>query len=135
MAKFTPGGFHLMCEQPKMKVGGKVAVSLSLSDGSAINVSFDVKDAKGKETTASKVEPRAANRFWPSRDGSDQINRANLPRQLGKADVAIARFATLGVAHMARTAMLLEITLVIILGLPEGGGGFDLGHHRLLPAA
>lgn len=47
-AKFSPGGFHLMCEQPKMKAGGKVAVSLALSDGSSVNVSFDVKDAKGK---------------------------------------------------------------------------------------
>ena len=47
-AKFSPGGFHLMCEQPKMRVGGKAMVSLSLSDGSSINVNFDVKDAKGK---------------------------------------------------------------------------------------
>jgi hypothetical protein len=47
-AKFTAGSFHLMCEQPKMKIGGKVAVSLALSDGSAVDVSFDVKDAKGQ---------------------------------------------------------------------------------------
>src|SRR5215470_1584659 len=25
IAKFAPGGYHLMCEQPKMKIGGKVA--------------------------------------------------------------------------------------------------------------
>src|SRR5690348_3926415 len=39
------------------------------------------------------------------------------------------------IAHMARPAMFLEIALVIVLGLPEGGGGLDLGHHRLLPLA
>src|SRR5471032_1109759 len=38
-------------------------------------------------------------------------------------------------ANMARTAMLLEIALMAFLGLPEGGGGLDLGDHRLLPLA
>jgi periplasmic copper chaperone A len=47
-AKFAPDGYHLMCEQPKMKIGGKVPVTLSLSDGSSVNVNFDVKDAKGQ---------------------------------------------------------------------------------------
>src|SRR6201985_3055472 len=33
IVKFAPGGYHLMCEQPKMKIGTKVAVLLHLSDG------------------------------------------------------------------------------------------------------
>ena len=47
-AKFAPGGFHLMCEQPKMKVGGKVAVALALSDGTTVTTAFAVRDARGK---------------------------------------------------------------------------------------
>ena len=46
--KFSPGGYHLMCEQPKMKIGGKVAVLLHLSDGGTIAVGFAVKGATGK---------------------------------------------------------------------------------------
>ena len=47
-ARFTPGGFHLMCMQPKMTIGGKVSVALTLSDGSSVTVPFAVRDAKGK---------------------------------------------------------------------------------------
>jgi len=36
---------------------------------------------------------------------------------------------------VARPAVLLEIALVAFLGLPEGGGGLDLGDYRLLPLA
>ena len=48
--RFAPGGYHLMCENPtaKMKVGGKVAVSLKLSDGSSVTAGFVVKNAAGK---------------------------------------------------------------------------------------
>ena len=46
--KFAPGGYHLMCEQPRMKPGGKVAVLLRLSDGSTVAVGFQVKNASGK---------------------------------------------------------------------------------------
>jgi copper(I)-binding protein len=46
--KFTPGGYHLMCDSPKMKIGGKVPVVLHLSDGTAVAVGFAVKGATGK---------------------------------------------------------------------------------------
>ena len=48
MLKFAPGGYHLMCEQPRMKPGGKVAVLLRLSNGSTVAVGFRVKTASGK---------------------------------------------------------------------------------------
>ncbi|HET7084812.1 MAG TPA: copper chaperone PCu(A)C [Rhizomicrobium sp.] len=48
IVKFAPGGYHLMCEQPKMKIGDKVPVVLNLSDGSAVAVGFTVKGATGK---------------------------------------------------------------------------------------
>ena len=46
--KFAPGGYHLMCEAPKMKIGTKVPVVLHLSNGNAIAVGFAVKGAAGK---------------------------------------------------------------------------------------
>ena len=47
---FAPGGYHLMCTDPtpKMKIGAKVPVLFSLSDGSAVAVAFTVKGAAGK---------------------------------------------------------------------------------------
>jgi len=48
VVKFAPGGYHLMCEQPRMKPGGKVAVLLRLSNGSTVAVGFRVKTASGK---------------------------------------------------------------------------------------
>jgi copper(I)-binding protein len=47
---FAPGGYHLMCTDPKpaMKLGAKVPVVLHLSDGSAVAVGFIVKSASGK---------------------------------------------------------------------------------------
>ena len=48
IVKFAPGGYHLMCEQPKMKIGGKVPVLLHLSDGGTIAVGFAVRGAAGK---------------------------------------------------------------------------------------
>src|SRR5258708_4444554 len=48
MVKFAPGGYHLMCDAPKMKIGAKVPVLLHLSDGSAVAVGFQVKNAAGK---------------------------------------------------------------------------------------
>jgi copper(I)-binding protein len=48
MVKFAPAGYHLMCEQPKMKIGGKVPVSLSLSNGTTVVVAFQVRNAAGK---------------------------------------------------------------------------------------
>ena len=46
--RFAPGGYHLMCDNPKMKLGAKVPVVLNLSDGSAVAVAFIVKGAAGK---------------------------------------------------------------------------------------
>jgi copper(I)-binding protein len=46
--KFTPGGYHLMCDGAKMTVGGKAPVTLSLSDGSSVTAAFAVRDARGK---------------------------------------------------------------------------------------
>jgi copper(I)-binding protein len=45
---FAPGGYHLMCEGAKMKIGAKVPVLLNLSDGTAVAVAFEVKGATGK---------------------------------------------------------------------------------------
>ncbi len=39
---FTPGGYHLMCMQPKMQVGGKVAVTLRFADGSTLPMTMPV---------------------------------------------------------------------------------------------
>ena len=48
--RLAPGGYHLMCTEPtpKMKIGAKVPVVLSLSDGSAVAVAFSVRGAMGK---------------------------------------------------------------------------------------
>jgi copper(I)-binding protein len=46
--KFAPGGYHLMCEGAKMKIGTKVPVLLNLSDGTAVAVAFQVRGATGK---------------------------------------------------------------------------------------
>jgi copper(I)-binding protein len=47
---FAPGGYHLMCTDPRpaMKIGAKVPVLLNLSDGSAVAVAFTVRGATGK---------------------------------------------------------------------------------------
>jgi hypothetical protein len=37
-----------MCEQPKMKIGAKVPVSFSLSNGTTVVVAFQVRNAAGK---------------------------------------------------------------------------------------
>ena len=45
---FAPGGYHLMCEQPKMKIGGKVPVTLHFAGGNSVAVAFEVRGAAGK---------------------------------------------------------------------------------------
>jgi len=45
---FAPGGTHLMCEQPKMKIGVKVPVTLHLAGGNSVSVAFEVRGAAGK---------------------------------------------------------------------------------------
>ena len=48
--EFKPGGYHLMCMQPKpeMKPGGTVAVSLEFADGTKVDANFAVNGAKGQ---------------------------------------------------------------------------------------
>jgi hypothetical protein len=47
---FAPGGYHLMCMQPTaaMKPGASVPVTLQFADGSKLDASFAVKNAKGQ---------------------------------------------------------------------------------------
>ena len=48
IVRFAPGGLHLMCEQPKMKIGSKVPVTLHLAGGNSVAVAFEVRGASGK---------------------------------------------------------------------------------------
>jgi copper(I)-binding protein len=48
IVRFAPGGTHLMCEQPKMKIGTKVPVTLHLAGGNSATVAFEVRGASGK---------------------------------------------------------------------------------------
>lgn len=48
MVAFAPGGYHLMCDDPKMTIGARIPVLLSLSDGSTVAAAFDVRGASGK---------------------------------------------------------------------------------------
>jgi copper(I)-binding protein len=48
IVRFAPGGLHLMCEQPKMKIGSKVPVTLHLAGGSSVSVAFEVRGASGR---------------------------------------------------------------------------------------
>ncbi len=43
---FAPGGYHLMCMDPKMKVGDSVPVTLTLQDGTSIVASMPVFGAQ-----------------------------------------------------------------------------------------
>jgi len=43
---FAPGGFHLMCMQPSMKIGDTVRVTLSFQDGSSLAVKMPVYGAQ-----------------------------------------------------------------------------------------
>jgi len=45
---FAPGGYHLMCGGPRMAIGGRVPVTLSLSDGSSVAITFTVRGPTGK---------------------------------------------------------------------------------------
>ncbi|HKQ11765.1 MAG TPA: copper chaperone PCu(A)C [Rhizomicrobium sp.] len=45
---FAPGGYHLMCEAPKMKIGAKVPVTLHLAGGNSVAVAFEVRGASGR---------------------------------------------------------------------------------------
>jgi periplasmic copper chaperone A len=45
---FAPGGYHLMCMQPSMRVGYPVPVTLEFADGSKLTATFVVRDARGE---------------------------------------------------------------------------------------
>jgi copper(I)-binding protein len=45
--RFAPGGYHLMCMQPRMRVGQDVPVTLRFADGGRITVRFAVRGAGG----------------------------------------------------------------------------------------
>lgn len=45
---FAPGGYHLMCMNPKMKPGTMVKVTLEFADGTQAISDFAVKNAAGK---------------------------------------------------------------------------------------
>ncbi|HQT45694.1 MAG TPA: copper chaperone PCu(A)C [Acidocella sp.] len=44
---FAPGGYHLMCMKPKMKVGDKVVMRLSFQGGDGLDVPLPVYGASG----------------------------------------------------------------------------------------
>jgi copper(I)-binding protein len=46
--KFSPGAYHIMCMQPKMKPGQTVTVSLSFQNIRSLDVPFTVYGADGK---------------------------------------------------------------------------------------
>ena len=41
----APGGYHLMCMQPRMKTGDHIAVTLSFQDGTSLSTSMPVYGA------------------------------------------------------------------------------------------
>jgi copper(I)-binding protein len=43
---FAPGGYHLMCMQPKMKIGDQLPVTLSFQDGSTLVATLPVYGAQ-----------------------------------------------------------------------------------------
>ena len=47
---FSPGGYHLMCMEPKpqLKAGGKVSVTLQFADGTKVESAFAVRGANGR---------------------------------------------------------------------------------------
>jgi copper(I)-binding protein len=47
---FSPGGYHLMCMDPKpaMKPGATVPVTLHFADGAKASANFAVKNARGQ---------------------------------------------------------------------------------------
>jgi len=44
---FAPGGYHLMCMQPKMKIGETVPVTLHFQNGSSLAAALPVYGAQG----------------------------------------------------------------------------------------
>lgn len=48
---FSPGRYHVMCMEPKMKLGETVPVTLLFQDAPAITISFAVYGADGPKAT------------------------------------------------------------------------------------
>lgn len=45
---FAPGGHHLMCMKPTLKIGTSVPVTLKFANGESLTADFAVKNAKGE---------------------------------------------------------------------------------------
>ncbi len=43
---FAPGGYHLMCMQPKMKIGDQLPITLNFQDGSSLTATMPVYGAQ-----------------------------------------------------------------------------------------
>jgi copper(I)-binding protein len=54
---FNPGNFHLMCMQPKMGIGQKVKVVLTLKSGQTFTAPFTVFGASGKPSRTRPSTP------------------------------------------------------------------------------
>ncbi|MGH7101247.1 MAG: copper chaperone PCu(A)C [Acetobacteraceae bacterium] len=50
--RFAPGGYHIMCMRPAMRVGESVLVTLMFADGSRIHVPFPVDGVSGPPNAA-----------------------------------------------------------------------------------
>jgi hypothetical protein len=48
---FAPGGYHLMCMQPKMKPGEQVAVTLTFQDSQTVSTAFPVYSVNQQPNT------------------------------------------------------------------------------------
>ena len=44
---FAPGGYHLMCMQPRMKLGDKIDVTLNFRSGASVSTTMPVYGATG----------------------------------------------------------------------------------------
>lgn len=50
--RFAPGGFHLMCMEPRMRPGQTVPVTLRFADGGQVTARFAVRGANGAPAPA-----------------------------------------------------------------------------------
>ena len=46
--QFAPGGYHLMCMEPKLKRGDTISVTLIFAGGTKVTADFAVRGATGK---------------------------------------------------------------------------------------
>jgi copper(I)-binding protein len=46
--RFAPGGYHIMCMSPALKIGTTAIVTLHFGDGSSVTARFAVRGANGK---------------------------------------------------------------------------------------